>query len=202
MRNTFGVLFLLAIISFSCSNKQKKASSLFDVDSLIQAQVQYLAMEHAGLSKTSSLGDSSSSISLTPKDTTAWKKELEIFSVLQLVNKPINRNSYVVESHPDTRSNLSVTTFAIKPSLPDDEKDLPIEYLKIYYLESPDKIRRIEGQYRESSMMYKTLQVLAMEFQPVNDKMILTSYSITGGQKMFMGDSVQYNINTTITLSK
>jgi len=202
MRNTFGILFLLAIISFSCSNKQKKTSSLFNVDSLIQAQVQYLSKEHAGLSKTSSLGDSNSSISLTPKDTIAWKKELEIFSVLQLVNKPINRNSYVVENQPDTRSNLSVRTFAIKPSLPNDQKDLPIEYLKIYYQDSPDKIRKIEGQYRESGMMYKTSQVLCMEFQPVNDKMILTSYSISGGQKMFMSDSVQYKINTTVTLSK
>ena len=202
MRNTFGVLFLLAMISVSCSNKQKTTSSLFDVDSLIQAQVQYLSKEHAGLNKISSLGDSSSSISLVPKDITAWKKELEIFSVLQLVNKPVNRNSYIVENQPDTRSNLSVRTFAIKPSLPDDEKNLPIEYLKIYYQESPDKIRKIEGQYKESSMMYKTSQVLSMEFQPVNDKMILTSYSIFGGQKMFMGDSVQYKINTTVTLSK
>ena len=202
MRNTFGVLFLLAMISVSCSNKQKKTSSLFDVDSLIQAQVQYLSKEHAGLNKISSLGDSSSSISLVPKDITAWKKELEIFSVLQLVNKPINRNSYMVEIEPDTRSNLLVTTFAIKPSLPADEKDLPIEYLKIYYQESPHKIRRIEGQYREFSMMYKTSRVLRIEFQPVNDTMILTSYSISGGQKMLMGDSVQYKINTTVTLSK
>jgi len=202
MRNTFGVLFLLAVIFFSCSNKQKVTSDLFNVDSLIQAQVRYLQEEHAGLKKVSSLGNSSDSVSTTPKDTTAWKNELEAFSVLHLINKPVNRNSYTIENQPDTRSNLSVRTFAIKASLPADEKKLPIEYLKIYYQENPDKIRRIEGQYRESGMMYKTLQILRMEFQPVNDTMVLTSYSIAGGQKMLMGDSVQYKINTAVTLTK
>ncbi len=202
MRNTFSAVFLLAIVSFSCSNKQKAATSLFDVDSLIYAQVQYLSNQHAGLNKTSFLGDSSNSVSATPKDTTAWKSELEIFNVLNLINKPINRNSYIIRNEPDTKSNLSVRTFAIKTSLSEDEKDLPIEYLKIYYQDSFEKIRKIEGQYRESSMMYKTIQILNMEFQPVNDTMILTSYSITGGQKMFMSDSVQYKINTSVTLSK
>lgn len=202
MRNTFSAIFLLAIVSFSCSNKQKTTDSLFDVDSVINAQVQYLSNQHAAISKTSSLGDSSSSVSTIPKDTTAWKSELEIFNVLDLINKPINRNAYTIENQPDTKSNLLVRTFVIKPSLSADEKDVPIEYLKIYYQDSLEKIRKIEGQYRESSMMYKTSQFLNMEFQPVNDKMILTSYSISGGQKLFMGDSVQYKISTSVTLSK
>ena len=202
MRNTFSVIFLVTIISFSCSNKQKSTVSLFDVDSLINAQVQYLSHQHAGIIKTSSLGDSISSVSTTPKDTTAWKNELEIFNVLNLINKPINRNAYAIENQPDTKSNLSVKIFTIKSNLSEDEKDLPIEYLKIYYQNSLEKIRKIEGQYRESSIMYKTTQFLNMEFQPVNDKMILTSYSISGGQKLFMGDSVQYKISTSVTVSK
>ena len=92
--------------------------------------------------------------------------------------------------------------FSIKKDLPEDQKDLPIEYLKIYYQDSPNKIRRIEARYRESSMMYKTSQILVMEFMSVKDTMILTSYAIEGGQKMFMGDSVQYKINTSVTLAK
>ena len=202
MRNTFSALFFLAILSFSCSNKQKSNSSLFNVDSLIRAQVQYLSDQHAKLSKTTSLGDSSSSISITPKDTIAWKNELEIFSVLHWINKPINRNSYSIENQADTKSNLWVRSFSIKKDLPEDQKDLPIEYLKIYYHNSLNKIRRIEGQYKELGFMNRTAQTLIMEFQPVNDSMILTSYSITGGQKMFIGDSVQYKINTSVTLAK
>lgn len=202
MKNTWSVIFFLGIVSFSCSNKQKATTSLFNVDSLISAQVKYLSKKQARLNKTSFLGDSSNSVSATPKDTTAWKNELEIFNVLDLVNKPINRNLYSIENGPDSKSNLSVKTFVIKSDLSEDEKDLPIEYLKIYFLDSTDKIRKIEGQYRESSMMYKTKQILNLEFQPVNDSMVLASYSITGGQKLFMGDSVQYKINTTITLSK
>lgn len=203
MRNTFGLILLLAIVLFSCSNKQKSKVSLFDIDSLTSAQVKYLTAHHAELKKTSSLGDSSSSASFTPKDTLAWKNELEIFNVLDLINKPINRNSFSIENQPDTKSNLSVKTFAIKSSLPEDEKkNLPIEYLKIYYLNSIDKIRRIEGQYKELSMMNKTGKILIMEFQTVKDSMILISYSIAGGQKMFIGDSVQYKISSSVTLTK
>ena len=203
MRNTFGVIPLLAIVLFSCSSKQKSTISLFDIDSLTTAQVKYLTAHRAELNKTSSLGDSSSSASFMPKDTIAWKNELEIFNVLDLINKPINRNSYSIENLPDTKSNLSVKSFTIKSSLPEDEKkNLQIEYLKIYYQNSINKIRRIEGQYRELSMMNKTGKVLIMEFQPVKDSMILTSYSITGGQKMFIGDSVQYKISSSVTLTK
>ncbi len=203
MRNTFGAILLLAIVLFSCSNKQKSTVSLFDMDSLTSAQVKYLTAHRAELNKTSSLGDSSGSASFTPKDTLAWKNELEIFNVLDIINKPINRNSYSIENLPDTKSNLSVKTFAIKSSLPEDEKkNLPIEYLKIYYQNSINKIRRIEGEYRELNMMNKTGKVLIMEFQPVKDSMILTSYSITGGQKMFIGDSVQYKISSSVTLTK
>ncbi|HPH46561.1 MAG TPA: hypothetical protein PKU83_06125, partial [Chryseolinea sp.] len=146
MRNLFSLFFLLTIISFSCSNKQKVTSDLFNVDSLIDAQSRYLKEEHAGLEKISSLGNSRDSVFSIPKDTTAWKNELEAFNVLHLINKPVNRNSYTIENQEDTKSNLSVRTFAIKASLPTDEKKLPIEYLKIYYQETPDKIRRIEGQ--------------------------------------------------------
>ncbi|MEO7992299.1 MAG: hypothetical protein ABI663_22305 [Chryseolinea sp.] len=203
MRDTFSIIFLLAFVSFTCSNKQNSAATLFDVDSLTSAQIKYLTIHRAELNKTSSLGDSSGSVSFMPKDTSAWKSELEIFKVLNLVNKPINRNSYTIEIQPDTKSNLSIRTFGIKTSLPEDEKkNLPIEYLKIYYHNTVNKIRRIEGQYKELGFMNKTAQVLMMEFQPVNDTMILTSYSITGGQKMFMGDSVQYKINSSVTLTK
>ncbi len=203
MRNTFGVVFFLALVSFSCSNKQKVTTSLYAVDSLISAQIKYLSIQHAGLSKISSLGNSSSSVSIIPKDTTAWKNELEIFNVLHLLNKPINRNSYSIENNSDTKSNLLVRTFSIKKELTEtEEKNLPIEYLKIYYQDSIDKIRKIEGRYRESSTMYMTSQILEMEFAPVRDTMILTAYSIEGGQKMFMGDSVQYKIKSSVSLKK
>ncbi len=202
MRHTFGIVLLLAIASFSCSKKEKTTYKLFNVDSLIHAQVQYLSSQHAVLNKTSSLDDSTSTLSFTPKDTAAWKSELEIFNVLNLINKPINQNSYVIENQSDTRSNLWVKTFTIKANLPIEEKDLPIEYLKVYYQNSMDKIRKIEGRYRESSTMYKTTQILEIELQPVKDEMILSSYSISGGQKMFLGDSVQYKIISSVTLSK
>ncbi len=202
MRNLFSVCFLLAMISFSCSTKKKAKLDLFNVDSLIHAQAHYLNENRARLKKVSILGSSSDSVSITPSDTTAWKNELEVFNVLHLINKPINRNSYTIENQPDTKSNLSVRTFAINANVPADEKKLPIEYLKIYYQGNLEKIRRIEGQYREAGMMYSTRQILSMEFRPVHNKMILASYSIAGGQKMFMGDSVQYKINTSVILTK
>jgi len=184
---------ILLLLHSSCSNNKKYRGGLYSVDSLISAQARYLSENKASLSKTTRLGDRKDNVLVIPKDTIAWKKELEIFVALEIINKPINRSLYKSEITSDIRSNLSVRSFTAT-------EELPVKYLKIYYRDTPDKVRLIEAQYDESNALFKSARSLTMEFLEVNNKTVLTSYSIVGGQKMFLGDSVEYNIAGALTI--
>ncbi len=190
-----GILWItvLALIS-SCSNHQKSSGGLYSVDSLVSAQARYLSETKASLSKTTQLGDRHDKVIVVPKDTIAWKKELEVFAALEVINKPVNRSLYKSEVTSDVRSNLTVR------SLTTEEK-LPVKYLKIYYRDTPERVRLIEAQYDESNALFKSARSLTMEFLEINNKTVLTSYSINGGQKMFLGDSVQYNVTGSLTIN-
>jgi hypothetical protein len=72
--------------------------------------------------------------------------------------------------------------------------------LKIFYLDVPSKIRRIEALYQEENSLLKGSRFLVMEFEEINNNLVLTSFSIEGGQKMFLGDSVKFSVKGTVTL--
>jgi hypothetical protein len=95
----------------------------------------------------------------------------------------------------DTRSNLLIRAFSTS-------RNLPVKYVNIYYKNTPDRIRKIEAGYTESNALYHSTRILTMVFEPIRDSVVLTSYSITGGQKMVMDDSLNYDIKGYLTLRK
>jgi hypothetical protein len=186
------VLILIGSL-VSCSN-DKKTKALYPVDSLLQAQANYLSARKAHLKKVVFLGGKEEEISLAPKDIIAWRNELEIFTALDVINKPINRSYYSIEDLSDSRSNLKVKAFTTT-------EDLPVRYIKIYYYQSPNKLRRLEAQFKESNSLYTSLRDLTMDFQQFGDTIVLTSYNIAGGQKMLLDDTVQYHITGSLALN-
>ena len=186
------VLILLGSL-VSCADG-KKTKALYPVDSLLQAQANYLSARKAHLKKIVVLGGKEEEISLAPKDIIAWRNELEIFTALDVINKPINRSYYTIKDLSDSRSNLKVKAFATT-------EDLPVRFIKIYYYQSPNKLRRLEAQFKESNSLYTSLRNLTMDFQQFGDTIVLTSYNIVGGQKMLLDDSVQYRITGSLGLN-
>lgn len=185
------VLFLIWTL-FSCANN-KKGSPLYPVDSLLHAQATYLSEKNATLNKVVVLDGKQEEIALAPKDIQAWRNELDIFTALDVINKPINRSYYSIEDISDSRSNLKVKSFTTK-------EDLPVRYIRIFYYQKPNRLRRLEAQFKESNSLYNSSRDLSMDFQQFGDTIVLTSYSITGGQKMLLDDSVQYRINGSLSV--
>jgi hypothetical protein len=72
--------------------------------------------------------------------------------------------------------------------------------MKIYYYGQPENIKRIEAQFNEVNSLYSSSRFLIMNFQDLNNKPVLSSYSVTGGQKMFLGDTVIFSIKGIVTL--
>jgi hypothetical protein len=70
----------------------------------------------------------------------------------------------------------------------------------VYYLDNLSNIKKIEALYSEANSLLKESRLLTLEFKEVYNKNILNSYSIKGGQKMFLGDSVQFMVRGSISL--
>jgi hypothetical protein len=189
-------ILIVVAAAFTCSSclTGKKESSFYSIDSLVTEQVTQLTELKARLSKSAVVQGKSDSISYVPKDTTEWIKELGIFRQLQIINKPVNHGSYLVDDGLlDPASNLTVKAFT-------STEQLPVRYMKIYYQRSVSNPRKIEALYDEENTLYKSSRLLSLEFSQINNKIVLTSYSIDGGQKMVMGDSVTFLIKGNITI--
>jgi hypothetical protein len=190
------VFLILSSLFISCEEKEKKQANFFSIDSLVRAQANYLALSGAVLTKHAEINGLEETSHFTPKDTTAWQYELDIFSELKSINKPIHSGSYSVATGvKDPNSNLSIRSFT-------STEKLPIVYLKIFYLNELSKIMRIEALYREENSLLAGSRLLILEFQEIANTLVLVSYSIEGGQKMFLGDSVQFSVKGTITFPK
>lgn len=176
-----------------CTPPVKKGHGIFSVDSLLHAQASQLTNMRASIDKEVVLGTNKEEVSLTPADTVGWLKELEVFSVMESINKPINRERYKTTETTDTRSNLRIRAI-------ETTDELPVLYVRLFYQGKPANIRKIEASYSETNGLYQTSRLLSMEFDNMNGLPVITSYSISGGQKMFMDDTVRYDIKGRVRI--
>lgn len=188
------ILLLITLLLPGCVQQKQRSASYFAIDSLLAQQVRALHAAKASIRKVSLLDNKESKASFTPADTSAWNKELEAFRSLEVINKPVNRGGYTVKDGvPDRKSNLKVKSFTANA-------ELPVAYLRVYYQGTPDNIRKIESKFRDENAMYESTRYLYMEFENIDQKNLLTYFSITGGQKIFLGDTVKYSINAAVSI--
>jgi hypothetical protein len=189
------VVALMVGLSFavSCNEKQNR-HALYDIDSLVSFQIESLAKLQATLEKEAFVGSGKDDTVYIPKDSMAWNNELAIFRELDQINKPVNRSGYIVDdSLFDPTTNLTVKAISAV-------NELPVKYVRIFYDKDMTKPRKIEALYNDNNQMYSTGKIMTMEFQNVNNQHVLTAYTVQGGQKMFMGDSVTYVIKGKIVV--
>lgn len=197
-RSVILMIMASAVLLFSCSEGGNSHAVYYPVDSLVQAQISYLSdtLHGAALHKYVSIGASKDSVVYRPADSVAWANELGPLLQLGLINKPIHSGKYAVEDNlRDPNSNLHVRIYTAR------EPSLPIAFLRVYYRDTPRQVRKIEGEYRENNALYTSSQILSMELQETHNKTLLTSYSIRGGQKMILADSMELSVNGRIALN-
>lgn len=184
------ILICTGVVLSSC-NQGTQTSKLYNIDSLLSQQVQLLAAGKPKLQKHAVLGNNNDTLTYVP-DSAAWSRELEIFRQLEAMNKPVNRPNYLVDDNLyDPGSNLTVKAFtALEP--------LPVRSVRVFYDTDIQKPRKIEAIYDEENTLYKSSKNLVLEFQQINNKTLLTSYSIDGGQKMILSDSVTFSVKGRI----
>jgi hypothetical protein len=193
IKGTIGLVMVVVLLSGACSNPAANTEKIYAFDSLLQSQAYYLAQSRATLKKEVLMDGETQQSNLQPIDSLRWSNELEIFGQLSAMNKPVNADSYQVTQERDPQSNLHVKVFRAS-------ENLALKEVKLYYLNDLKSIRKIEGRLDEKNSLYKSARVLTMNFDEVNNKTMLTSYSISGGQHMILGDTVQFDIRAFITI--
>jgi len=177
MRKTIllgAILFAL----FGCEQYQsttKKLNAYFDLDSLLDAQVQLLATQNATLTKTVIKDGEEESRTFQP-DSAQWQEEFSIIRDYNL-NKPHNVGAY--------KTNESAKMISYKAEA---SRKLSINNFEVI-LENGE-VKQINSQFSESKYIYSTERTLNMTFE----KGQLQSYKIDGNQKMILLDAVNYQI--------
>jgi hypothetical protein len=185
----------LMLILSACNHNQQEIV-FYPIDSLITHQIENLSQDKAILHKEAFLKGHTDTVTYIPRDTTAWVNELDIFRQLKIMNKPVNRDSYIVDDGLyDPGSNLTVKAFTSK------NEDLPVLSLRVFYDDNLLSPRRIEAVYREENTLYKSSRNLSLEFQQIDNKTVLTAYAIEGGQKMILEDSIQFAVRGKIQIN-
>lgn len=194
MRNYLFAILSVSLLITACEEKRSDTKFYYPIDSLLTQQAQYLTESKAKLSKQAAIDGKKEATAFVPKDTTAWLHELDVFAELNDINKPTNVGKYRTERGiKDQTSNLLIYTIQ-------STETLPVSFINVYYLNTLSDIRKIEAHFNQQSDLMKTSRDLLMEFQNINNKIVLTSYSIQGGQKMLLGDSVTFSVHGMVTL--
>lgn len=187
------IALVLWVVFTGCEDPGKTTTTIFSVDSLVSAHTGYLRTANATLTKVAFIGNEKSEEKFKP-DSLQWEEEMRIFRHLDVINKPVYRDVYRVTTSADKNSNLTVRRYAATVV------DAPVTQFSIYYLDHLTRIKRVEARYEERNVMFSARRDLVLEFGEKERKPYLSAYSVKGGQKMLLGDTVQYIINGRISL--
>lgn len=185
VQGTVSLLVAIALL-FSCSDKKIAGPKPFyNVDSLISIQVKHLKGKYE-LNKFVFIDEKEEHMRIVP-DSTRWASELEVFRLIDQINKPAFRSNYDVTESRDTNSNLTVREISLRPGT-----EAPVLGVKFYYLRDPSDLRRIVAMVGTDNALYTKMQVFTIEFEPVNGVQLVQRYRIEGTEQMVMDDVVHF----------
>jgi len=182
------VVFLCTVeIFFGCKPSEDTGSTMryFKLDSLIQEQMTTVLSRKVYLEKISLLDGKYDSSGFIP-DSIHLARE---FAVIEQnsIDKPKYWGLYEKEFGKDNQSNLNTLTYH-------STRELPVPYLKIYYLNTINNLRKIETAYVDKNSIYHSFREIKILFEDVNEEVVIKEYHIQGYQKMLGVDTVKYKV--------
>lgn len=188
------LLAFFALSFASCHVKpDKKVAYYYDTDSLLRQQKKTLLQQQASILKNANIQGNKEQAIIKPDSTTAWDQEFQIFEKIN-INKPVLKGVYDVKEYDDIKSNLKVKEYRAS------EKDVEVPFLRIYYLNEPANLRKIEAKYVENNPIYRSQRHLEFFFDDHTGSPLLRRYTVHGSQKMIFKDSVSFTIIGKIEL--
>lgn len=178
------VVLLLAACSQQKATQQTKKFT--DIEALIIAQESLLAKGRYELVKYVEINGHRDTTMVKP-DPAGWKTELNIFTQLDLINKPTYRDSYDTTTVKDDVSNLTINKLVAKSAV-------PVPSINFFYLKNKSDIRKITAEFVEDNALYLNRRSMFLEFELLHDTLVLRHYKFTGLQRMALSDTVSFSI--------
>ena len=187
--NRWLLLFLL-VSGWSCGpdiNKKKgPANKFFDINGLIEQQVNLLDSVSPFLLKTATIDGVDEQNLLTSLNHSTWTKELVIFKSADI------NNPKLADSYQFIETKISgLKTFIYTSKFP---KTTKTDSLTISFDVTGNNPIKIHAHVRGSNALFESDKTLDMTFKTTNNQSMLTNYSIEGWQKMTSKDSTTYLI--------
>ena len=184
-----------AFILSSCNSNTsgKIVGEYYNLDSLLNTQINMLSAGQMRVSKKATLdGEKEEIIKILSKE--QWENELKLFRDADM-NVPSLSGVYTCNCGiSDEKSNLLLNEY-----IPEyDDANILIRLFRIYYFEEISQVRKILIEEKEENELYFSSRSLVMNFESSRNGMILSSYSITGFQKLLLKDTVSYFIEGRI----
>ncbi|MGE0588597.1 MAG: hypothetical protein AB7O48_08490 [Cyclobacteriaceae bacterium] len=181
------MLFFVA----GCVEKAKNTDPFFEIDQLIDQQINILKRSGASVEKKAEVGDANDTSSFVP-DSVQWANELDAFRQIANINRPIYKEAYSIEEGlDDHHSNLKIKRFSTS-------RNIPVKSLDVYYQDNIEKLRKIEAVITDQNALFFASKKLILQFEEHQSKLLLAGYSIQGVQKMMLRDSVNFTIESKI----
>lgn len=189
--NRVWLVALWVFLATGCAPKRSmNPRGSFNVDSLLDEQIHQLGQRSVQLTKSATIDRDTAMAALVPSPE-EWKSELEIFRQLGMINKDLYRDQYRREGPlSDPRSNLLIQRYLASSA--------PLASFSIYYRGNLRKVKRLEGILTEANPLYSAHRTLVLEFDEINDQLVLSSFQIKGYQKVALRDTVHIAVVGTI----
>jgi len=171
---------LLAGVIVSCTERPPVGTraEYFDVDSLLTQERSFLSTQNKRLRKQVQLGDSID-VQVLPADSITFSEELKIF---EAINPSQNRytNAFDIIKEGADVVYRHVDPFA-------ELRQVTLNYVG-------EDLSAIEGIVSEKTAIYTSYRAMSLRFAEGH----LTSYAVSGFQKMLFSDTVFFQVETLI----
>lgn len=188
MKNTIAVFLLLTVFIGGCESSlsERKIRTYYDIEGLFRAQAKLL--QGKTIVKAASIDDAKEEKQLK-FDSTSWTKELSMF-----VGMDINKTALVgaFEEGQSSTGNGQIITYTKK-----EGAETGVQWIKLEQDESGNVVA-FSGEFEEQNALYQNQRELFATFSVNNGASTISSYRITGYQKILMKDTVNYHIEAAI----
>jgi len=191
------ISFFLFLTIYSCSGSSEisseKLKPYFDLVGLIDSQILLMDSIHPEIQKKAFINGEEETNRLKP-DSSQWANELNIFKNAD-INKSVLFGQYNIKDLPsEPTSNLKIRIYEAK-----NPREVNVNYLKIYFLNEIQNVRKIEASVSEINPLFKGNLKLQLNLTEDGYRNLrLKSYLIEGEQKMLLMDTVNYKIEVEV----